>query len=182
MQERSNVTLSVIPQLGRERYGGHSATLSHWQHMGPAGPLEWLGFIYKLAINIWPSFILIHSFLAQMEWILNLVGQGHPHAACLALAAKLFFILQGEYIFKKRSPALLKLSAPIKNTPENVVTEPLDKEKTGSGQLKKGWKKWGREKGGRWGSQQPPEWFICQIRTQWVDYESSNKRECLGTH
>lgn len=69
-----------------------------------------------------------------MEWILNLVGQGHPHAACLALAVKLFFILQGEYIFKKRSPALLKLSAPMKNTPENVVTEPLDKEKTGSGQ------------------------------------------------
>lgn len=31
-----------------------------------------------------------------MEWILNLVGQGHPHAACLALAAKLFFILPGE--------------------------------------------------------------------------------------
>lgn len=32
MQDRSNVTLSVIPQLGRERQGGHSATLSHWQH------------------------------------------------------------------------------------------------------------------------------------------------------
>lgn len=63
---------------------------------GPTGPLEWLGFIYKLTINIWPSFILIHSFLAQMEWILNLVGQGHPHTACLAFAAKLFFILQGE--------------------------------------------------------------------------------------
>lgn len=30
-----------------------------------------------------------------MEWILNLVGQGHPHAGYIALAAKLFFILQG---------------------------------------------------------------------------------------
>lgn len=50
---------------------------------------------------MWPSFILIHSFLAQMEWILNLVGQGHPHAACLALAAKLFFILRGNGEEKK---------------------------------------------------------------------------------
>ncbi|XP_070402883.1 uncharacterized protein [Nothobranchius furzeri] len=31
--------------------------------------------------------------------------------------------------------ALLKLSAPMKSMPENVVTEPLDKEKKGSGQV-----------------------------------------------
>lgn len=35
---------------------------------------------------------------------------------------------------KRGSPALLKLSAPMKSTPENVVTEPLDKEKKGGGQ------------------------------------------------
>lgn len=62
-----------------------------------------------------------------MEWILNLVGQGHPHAACLALAVKLFFILRGGY--KKKGggkgggvPVLLKLSAPMRSAPENVVT------------------------------------------------------------
>lgn len=81
-----------------------------------------------------------------MEWILNLVGQGHPHAACSALAAKLFFILQGKFKKKKSSPALLKVSAPVKSMPENIVTEPLDKERKGSGQWKTEWEKWGRDK------------------------------------
>lgn len=159
-------------------------TRLHWAtgSPGPAGPLEWLGFIYKLAINIWPSFILIHSFLAQMEWILNLVGQGHPHAACLALAAKLFFILQGE-LKKKESGVAQTVSSNEKHAWKRCHWTP--------GQGKDG--EWAvkdrvREKRGGWkgrkggSQQQPPEWFICQIRTQWVDYESSNKRECLGTH
>lgn len=72
-----------------------------------------------------------------MEWILNLVGQGRPHAEYVALAAKLFFILRGEWRkIKRGSVALLKVSAPVKSTPENVATEPLDKEKKGSRQRK----------------------------------------------
>lgn len=92
------MTLSVRPPVRREVGSGGGHPIRRPATGSPhstAGPPESPGFIYKLAINIWPSFILIHSFLAQMEWILNLVGQGHPHAACLAVAVKLFFILRG---------------------------------------------------------------------------------------
>lgn len=43
------------------------------------------------AINVQPSFILIHSPLAQMKWIRNLVGQGR--ACRLPSVAELFSIL-----------------------------------------------------------------------------------------
>lgn len=43
------------------------------------------------AINVRPSFILIHSPLAQMKWIRNLVGQGR--ACRLPSVAELFSIL-----------------------------------------------------------------------------------------
>lgn len=92
-----------------------------------------------------------------MEWILNLVGQGHPHTACLALAVKLFFILWvwGRGVWggkkrKKRSPVLLKLSAPMRSAPENVVTAPLDKgkKKGGVGSERQGESSGGKRRGG----------------------------------
>lgn len=44
---------------------------------------------------------------------------------------------------------MLKLSAPMKSTPENVVTEPLDKEKKGEWAVKDRVREVGeREKGG----------------------------------
>lgn len=167
-------------------------TQLHWAtgSPGPTGPPEWLGFICKLAINIRPSFILIHPFLAQMEWILNLVGQGHPHAGCLALAAKLFFILQGEWRKKKKEKGVWRCSncqLQWKARLKTLSLNPWTRKRRGVGSERQSGRSsgvvGGEKKGGRrWGSQQPPEWFICQIRTQWVDYESSNKRVCLGTH
>lgn len=47
---------------------------------------------------------------------------------------------------------MLKLSTPMKSTPENVVTEPLDKEKKGGvGSERQGEKSRGEGKGKGWG-------------------------------
>lgn len=71
-----------VPVCFSMRHKSHSATC--------ASPPQSL-LHPQNAINVQPSFILIHSPLAQMKWIRNLVGQGR--ACRLPSVAELFSIL-----------------------------------------------------------------------------------------
>lgn len=85
-----------------------------------------------------------------MEWILNLVGQGHPHAACLALAAKLFFILLGG-VKKKGVRRCSNCQLQWKARLKTLSLNPWTRKRRGVGSERQGEGTGGKEeRGGRW--------------------------------